>query len=533
MWRTVILFALISLVVVPILIQQINRSPKSDSAQRRVDQTLKNDVRKRDTTSGDHMSMKNEKMAMMMMEATMLPPVVANQSASSNEQQVQQPSLILLNPFRRKIMSEFSFNSSTPANISNQTTTPDPSLAKLDILPLNTSRVKDLQPPPSTTSSTTAVTVLTSSSTTVASTVIPVTPATTVASTPTTPVTSPSTPISVPSTLSTTTQPATKNETLSDPKNNPKRAIDSQANNPNQVPASVPVTPVSITTPLVTPTTPAPAAKVTLKSLTNTTVVTEDPIEKLHRRIRLSKFVNSTFADHGLNASSAECQTQLDQTDGCFRTVMLIDEKYGVPKTFAEIDSTFCKNNTSMLKCLGGYAKCLKRIPRILYNFLYLQVKKLITDVCRQESFREDILYHGTCFKPGDIRVVSKTVDQGTIFVLYVLKHVPIRNVIPWGCCGFYKTYEDGVHRLNQLCSSRTGNATGEFVMDFMKSAASDLLDIGCRRYSSVESCRKNLPEAMKVFDDLSAADIPPQKYSPIIPLVEITRRMSAEYDDF
>ena len=138
-------------------------------------------------------------------------------------------------------------------------------------------------------------------------------------------------------------------------------------------------------------------------------------------------------SEHGLNASSGECQKQLDQTDSCFRTVMLVDEKFMVPKTFAELDATYCKNVNVTLKCLGGYGKCLNKIPRILYNFLYLQVKKIITDICRKEMFREDILYHGRCFQPGDLKMIRGIVDSGTLTTLYVLKHVSTVNIIPWG----------------------------------------------------------------------------------------------------
>lgn len=99
------------------------------------------------------------------------------------------------------------------------------------------------------------------------------------------------------------------------------------------------------------------------------------------------------------------------------------------------------------------------------------------------------------------------------------------------GCCGFQKMFEDGRRQLDGLCWNRTGNQTGEFVMNFMRSAASDLLDMGCRRYSSMDMCNKNLPEAMAVYNELTASDVPPQKYSPIIPLVEISRRMAASGD--
>ena len=282
-----------------------------------------------------------------------------------------------------------------------------------------------------------------------------------------------------------------------------------------------------------------------------------------------------------LNASSPECQRQLDKTDACFRTVMFMDANLTVPRTFAEIDAQFCykggvggsnssrisssgssksSGSNGLVKCLGGYARCLTKIPRILYHFIYLQVKKLLTDACRDDGFREDILFHGRCFQsPRDLEVVRSIVDRGSLVTMYVLRRVPTQEIIPWGkltvaeisllvklihpslfpspspsvctgCCGFQKTLAEGIRQLDKLCWQRTGNQTGAFVMGFLRSAAADLLDIGCRRFNSEHLCSANLPEAMATFDALAPPEqeVPRQRYSPILPLIEISRRMSA-----
>lgn len=233
-----------------------------------------------------------------------------------------------------------------------------------------------------------------------------------------------------------------------------------------------------------------------------------------------------------LNASSPECERQLDETDSCMRTVLLVNGQTKSPTTFDELDSIYCKNLTNLLKCLSGYSKCLHRVPRIIYNFVYLHIKRTLEMVCRNNTFRADIIYHSRCFSSTpELNVVKRIVDQGTLTALYVLKFIPTNNIIGWGCCGYQKTIHDGIQQINAICTQKTGNFTGEFAMGFLKAAASDLIDIGCRRYSSVELCNHNLPQAMATFTQLVSGNIPEQKYSPVIPLIEIARRLSSTID--
>ena len=251
----------------------------------------------------------------------------------------------------------------------------------------------------------------------------------------------------------------------------------------------------------------------------------------------IQHFLEASASEDIMNLTSKECQEQLERTDSCIRTVLLFDESkknnFSFPRTFDELDTVYCKNLNETLKCLGGYAKCLSRIPRIIYNLVYLHIKKTLQhDICRQELFRENILFHGRCFKSKqDMQMIRRILDQGTVTSLYVLKNVATTRIIPWGCCAFMTVFEDGKKSVDDFCKDRTGNETGDFFMNFMKSAATDLLEIGCRKYSSTQVCNQNLPEAMTVFQELLSGDIPHQKYSPIIPLVEIARRLADHFE--
>lgn len=90
--------------------------------------------------------------------------------------------------------------------------------------------------------------------------------------------------------------------------------------------------------------------------------------------------------------------------------------------------------------------------------------------------------------------------------------------------------FEDGKKSIDNLCTTRTGPNTGKWIMDLVMKSAADLLEIGCVRYSSVSSCRRNLPGAIETFEALTAGDVPEQKYSPVIPLIEIARKLGGNF---
>lgn len=353
MWRVVLLFCLISFVVVPIVIQQVNQRPDSHVAAAMV------------AHAAEIQPKEGPDRRMMF--------VADGSESMAQVSHADNMSVISINPFRRKIMADVSFNTVNSSNHSNNSSAilPPANITTVDqgtVAQVPVTRVKDLKPPPPASTTTIA--------TPSATTAIPAN-------------TSQATPTTTGSSLATATTAAT----------------------------SAPTTKTTATATTATTTTARPS----------------DPEESKRRKALLSRFILDS--KQGLNASSPECQQQLDRTDACFRTVMLVDEKFMVPKTFAELDSTFCANHTAMLRCLGGYSKCLNKIPRILYHFLYLQVKRILNDVCRVESFREDVLFHARCFQPGDLRMVREIVDRGTITSLYVLRHVATVNIIPWGTC--------------------------------------------------------------------------------------------------
>lgn len=85
--------------------------------------------------------------------------------------------------------------------------------------------------------------------------------------------------------------------------------------------------------------------------------------------------------------------------------------------------------------------------------------------------------------------------------------------------------------RVDDLCQSRGQREdTGDFAQEFLRSSVSGFLDVGCRRLNSSEKCRQEEPEAMQVLDRLMASRVPAQKYSPVFPLVEISRRLESPH---
>ena len=269
-----------------------------------------------------------------------------------------------------------------------------------------------------------------------------------------------------------------------------------------------------------------------------------NPLALGRRRFRFKDLSSGEF----LNETTPECKKQLRQTDTCLKKVLLISSDVEVPRTEGQLNETYCNNLNTTLKCLGGYSKCLTRVPRIMYNFVYLSLKRQLLEICSSNAVRSrefdltkkiriyfslftELILHANCFQnETDKKVLRDVSSRGTLTAVFVLQNVPPSHVIQWGCCGFFKMFEDGKRSIDNLCTKRTGSNTGKWIMDLVMKSAADLLEIGCLRYSSVKSCRQNLPGAIETFEALTGGDIPDQKYSPVIPLIEISRKLAGGF---
>jgi hypothetical protein len=83
---------------------------------------------------------------------------------------------------------------------------------------------------------------------------------------------------------------------------------------------------------------------------------------------------------------------------------------------------------------------------------------------------------------------------------------------------------------IKNLCHDVTGPETLEYVISLFNKAVSEVVDLGCGKYSSTAKCQALLPESVQVYHDLVTPEskVTPQRTSFLVPLIRITKDLDS-----
>lgn len=140
-----------------------------------------------------------------------------------------------------------------------------------------------------------------------------------------------------------------------------------------------------------------------------------------------------------------------------------------------------------------------------------------------------ELIRHLRCFRPEDVSIMNTIMNKNTAIADYVSKSVPTDLVIPHLCCSHFVLNMDGKKVLDDLCVSRTGKATSDYFLGLIGAAASDAIELGCGKYSSVTACDEHLPQGMAAFRRILSGPIPSPGHSPAVPFTKIMERLDSE----
>lgn len=130
--------------------------------------------------------------------------------------------------------------------------------------------------------------------------------------------------------------------------------------------------------------------------------------------------------------------------------------------------------------------------------------------------------------QPEQLTLIHRYVDIITNYIEYIADNVTTEEIIPYGCCAFFKVFEEAKRELHTYCDKLTGPDTVDYVLGLIKTMTSDMIELGCGKYSSVVNCNLHLPAAMKIYVELVTPmeKVPRRTYSPVVPSVRILKRL-------
>lgn len=140
-----------------------------------------------------------------------------------------------------------------------------------------------------------------------------------------------------------------------------------------------------------------------------------------------------------------------------------------------------------------------------------------------------DILRHLKCFDPKNIPLLYRLMNGWTKVLNYIADDINPDVIIPNLCCSYHYMLFEGMARVREECTNRTGPETGKFIMSVIESVVSSAVDLGCGKHNSFQVCQELMWPEMQFFFNLTLVGMDePFLVSPIIPLLKIAENLDA-----
>lgn len=227
------------------------------------------------------------------------------------------------------------------------------------------------------------------------------------------------------------------------------------------------------------------------------------------------------------NSLSDECLTKLVKSDECMAEALFLNtDTYRIPRDRQEVDS-FCDKIRSTVDCVHDYRSCLKLFPKTFFGIIMRDVRKTMKKVCSSREQKSLAIDHLRCFDSKENIQLFHSVIGGWTKVLTHVTTLPSNDIIPSMCCAYHYLYHHGINTINQTCIDITGPSTGDFVVNIIRSAVSDLLDLGCAKHHSLQVCQMMMPQRIQEVSEVLTQGLKERfVVTPIAPLLQIASNL-------
>ncbi|XP_053211977.1 uncharacterized protein LOC128395559 isoform X2 [Panonychus citri] len=217
------------------------------------------------------------------------------------------------------------------------------------------------------------------------------------------------------------------------------------------------------------------------------------------------------------------------EADKSFKKLFMIGDNFVIPRNESELQ-VYCKRGKSALKTVTHFGKCLKPFPRQVMGIIIHGGKKTLKEYCNATKGRTEILKHLECVTPETSQIFYTSLEHGFRRLDYISDHVKDEDLLSTICCTFHLIYGQTLDLVRHHCS-KSPDSTVKFIRTIVDNIAKDVLDLGCSKWSSLNSCDVQLSQIMATLRSIQ----PPnnnvaqlEKRFLIGPIVSIASRLVA-----
>ncbi|KAI1306055.1 hypothetical protein HDE_01240 [Halotydeus destructor] len=223
------------------------------------------------------------------------------------------------------------------------------------------------------------------------------------------------------------------------------------------------------------------------------------------------------------------CERLTKEADSCIMDIAMVGKTSAPPPNTKPQLTAYCNDAyKKTIPCVRRFTNnCLTPFPRSVFNVGYKLAMRQFKRICFTAEGQTEFVTNAECFQPEHLQVLHRYLDLVTNLADHVARNVTSNEMIPNLCCIYFTVYDRAIKEMSQICGRP---AAIEFFIGIIKSVATDLVDIGCGKLSTPQSCYANLPKAMALFDRMSRPENVKRSpgYSPMVPLVKIMHKLDA-----
>lgn len=169
------------------------------------------------------------------------------------------------------------------------------------------------------------------------------------------------------------------------------------------------------------------------------------------------------------------------------------------------------------LKCVKEYGKCLKPLPKTMYNILYAGLKKEVTFRCKSEESKKEFV------EQSDRTKDAKSQYDGIFFKLtnfynYATNNLTAEEQLPYICCGYHYIIPDMFKKV----STTTSVKSAKYFDRAIRNLWGDIIDFACGKYKDIDSCTNELPGSKDLYDNQPRTG----NSGILIPLIRFTKTL-------
>lgn len=237
--------------------------------------------------------------------------------------------------------------------------------------------------------------------------------------------------------------------------------------------------------------------------------------------------VNSNPSSSQIESNGVDCKTELSNfNETMIKMVFFFDPtvvKFSSPEDFS---TRYCSHFLDYNQKIQRYRRCLRPFVSTLFSFIVRQAKMTFERFCQGSGV--DLVYnHLKCMDNTtkvDIMLINDVIHE----MLRYTSTQALNDIIPVGCCAFNKLITDVEGKIGEICQGKGQRDTPEFIIKIIKGIISDLFDMMCVKYPTVDSCLKQDPEMMQRVT-IAMTNLTRNHDSMFLPILDILTRLDGD----